>query len=112
MSDIKAFRPPELLLRQAACGGPYLEFLRERHLSMGIYVLPAGGVDRQLPHREDEVYIVLAGRAHLTVGPDAVEVEPGSIVYVEAGVEHRFHDITEELQVLVLFAPPETEPAT
>ncbi len=112
MSDVKAFRPAELALRQATSGSPYLEFLRERHLSMGLYVLPAGGTDNQQPHREDEVYTVVRGRAHLTVGSETVEVEPGSIVYVDAGVEHRFHDIAEELHLLVFFAPPESEPTS
>lgn len=104
----QVFTPAELALRQATCGAPYLEFLRGDHLSMGLYVLPVGARDEQLPHREDEVYVVLRGRAHLTVGADVVLVEPGSIIAVDAGVQHRFHDITEELHALVVFAPPET----
>jgi quercetin dioxygenase-like cupin family protein len=107
---MKAFSPPELALRQAAGGAPYLEFLRERSLSMGLYALPVGGVDEQQPHREDEVYVVLRGRAHLTVELDSITVEAGSVVHVEAGAVHRFHDITEELHTLVFFAPPETAP--
>jgi mannose-6-phosphate isomerase-like protein (cupin superfamily) len=103
-----AHTPAELALRQAASGAPYLEFHRGQHLSMGIYVLPVGGRDEQTPHAQDEVYIVVRGRAHLTMGSEAVAVETGSIVAVDAGVEHRFHDITEELHVLVVFAPPES----
>ena len=86
----------------------YLEFLRVPSLSMGLYALPAGGVDPQKPHREDEVYYVARGRGTIRVGTEDHPVAPGTIVFVEAGVEHRFHSITEDLQILVFFAPAET----
>lgn len=76
-------------------------------LSMGLYALPAGGVDPQQPHTEDEVYYVVSGRATIRVGEEDRPVESGSVVFVEARVEHRFHTITEDLTVLVFFAPAE-----
>ena len=69
--------------------------------------LPAGGEDPQLPHGEDEVYVVTAGRGRIRVGDEDVAVEPGSIVYVPARVPHRFHTIESELSALVFFAPAE-----
>jgi mannose-6-phosphate isomerase-like protein (cupin superfamily) len=99
----------ETLVRRRAEGGrPYVEFLRVDSMSAGFYALPAGGVDPQSPHAEDEVYVVLQGRAVVTIGDEAHEVGPGSTVYVPAGVPHRFHDIADDLHVVVVFAPPET----
>jgi len=86
---------------------PYLEFGRRTTLSVGLYALAAGAVDRQQPHGEDEVYHVVSGRGRITVGEETRDVGPGSVVFVGATVPHRFHDIGEELRSLVFFAPPE-----
>ena len=93
--------------RQRA-GRAYLEFLRFPSMSLGIYSLPAGGVDPQKPHNEDEIYYVLQGRATIRVGSEDRLVESGSLVFVPANVEHHFHSITEELTLLVFFAPAES----
>jgi len=98
----------ELGARRAASGRPYLEFLRSEALSAGLYVLESGAVDGQAPHHEDEVYVVLAGRSRFTAGEEVRDVAPGDTIYVAAGVPHRFHDITERLELIVVFAPPET----
>jgi mannose-6-phosphate isomerase-like protein (cupin superfamily) len=90
-------------------GKRYLEFLRVPALSAGVYVLPAGGTDPQSPHKEDELYYVVRGRARMRAGSEDQAVSAGSVIFVAAEVEHRFHDITEELVVLVFFAPAETE---
>lgn len=87
---------------------PYLEFLRVPALSMGLYELPAGGADPQLPHTEDEVYYVVSGRAMIRVLNEDQPVGAGSIVFVAANVEHCFHTITEDLSILVFFAPAES----
>ena len=89
-------------------GGAYHEFMRVPALSLGLYVLDAGAVDPQTPHAEDEIYHVLAGRGRIAVGDDDRPVGPGDTVYVAAGVEHRFHDIAEQLRLLVVFAPAES----
>ena len=86
----------------------YLEFLRVPAMSAGIYVLSPGQTDPQSPHAEDELYYVLRGRARMKVGSEDRAVSSGALVFVEAGVEHRFHEISEELLVLVFFAPAES----
>jgi quercetin dioxygenase-like cupin family protein len=101
------FTWPALLEAQQVGGRPYLEFLRRPSLSVGLYVLPAGGVDTQQPHTEDEVYVVAAGGALFTAGDQTREVRAGDVLFVAAGVAHRFHDISEELRLIVVFAPPE-----
>jgi mannose-6-phosphate isomerase-like protein (cupin superfamily) len=77
-------------------------------MSAGLYVLPAGGADHQKPHREDEIYYVIRGRALFKAGSEDREVSAGSVIFVAAQVGHRFYDITEELTMLVFFAPAET----
>jgi quercetin dioxygenase-like cupin family protein len=89
-------------------GRPYREFLRVPALSAGLYVLAAGATDHQKPHREDEIYYVIRGRARFKAGSEDREVSAGSVIFVAAQVGHRFYDITEELAVLVVFAPAET----
>lgn len=110
MSQSTAFFSLDALATARRAGGrPYHEFLRRETLSAGLYELPAGGVDHQKPHHEDEVYVVVSGRARFTVGDHDEEVRAGSVLFVAAEAEHRFHSITEDLQVLVFFAPPESE---
>lgn len=98
----------ELLREREAAGRPYLEFIRTEAMSAGLYVLPIAAIDGQGPHHEDELYLVLRGKGRFTAGEETADVAPGDAIYVKAGVAHRFHDITEELVVAVVFAPPET----
>ncbi|HEX2361970.1 MAG TPA: cupin domain-containing protein [Jiangellaceae bacterium] len=107
MAGAQAFELSELQSRPVADGRPYTEFLRRPGVSMGLYTLAAGGEDLQHPHDADEVYVVLRGSAKLRVGSDDYDVRTGSVISVDRGVDHRFQDITEDLQVLVVFAPPE-----
>ena len=74
-------------------------------LSLTVARWPAGSVDDQGPHTEDEVYHVTSGRAVLVVAGERVPVEPGSVAFVAAGVEHRFVDIAEDLETLVFWSP-------
>lgn len=86
----------------------YLEFLRIPSMSAGLYVIEAGAKDMQRPHQEDEMYYVLRGRARFSADGQDFEVSAGSVLFVAAKADHRFHDIVEDLTVLVFFAPAET----
>ena len=103
-----AFDIDHLIETRRAGERRYHEFLRVPAMSAGLYGLPAGGVDPQPVHREDEVYVVVRGRATLQVAGEDRPMGPGSVAYVAAGVDHRFHSIEEDLEVLVLFAPAES----
>lgn len=92
---------------KARAAGGYSEFLRSDALSVGVYVLSAGGTDRQSPHGEDEIYYVVRGRGQFRHGAEDGPVGPGDVRFVPARESHRFHDIEEELVLLVVFAPPE-----
>ncbi len=91
-------------------GTSYLEFLRIASMSAGVYALGAGDEDAQSPHAEDELYYVVRGKARFRAGEEDREVAAGSLIFVAANVAHRFYDITQDLQVLVFFAPAETLP--
>jgi mannose-6-phosphate isomerase-like protein (cupin superfamily) len=99
---------PEIEEQRAHSGKAYREFLRVPAMSAGLYVLPAGATDRQKPHREDEMYYVVRGRARFKAGLEDREISAGCLIFVAAEVDHRFYDISEELEVLVFFAPAET----
>ena len=104
---MEAFELAQLIDQQNQSGQDYLEFLRVPSLSAGLYMLAAGAVDKQEPHTEDEIYYVISGRGFIQVDQESRPVEAGSLVFVKANVEHRFHIITEDLRVLVIFAPAE-----
>ena len=83
----------------------YYQFLNAGSMSLGVFVLPAGGEDTQRPHAEDEIYYIVSGRATIRVAGEERPVGPGSIIFVEKAVDHRFRDITETLTMLVFFTP-------
>ena len=102
-----AFDLRELAAALAPDRHDFAEFFRSPSGSLSLTVArwPAGSVDDQQPHTEDEVYYVAAGRAQLTVDGEPTPVEPGSVAFVAAGVEHRFSEIAEDLEVLVFWSP-------
>ena len=95
----------DALNAHAAAGGAYHQFFEVPELSAGIYKLPAGGVDGQAPHVEDEIYYVISGKAQVQIGDQHYPVETGATIFVAREVPHHFHDITEDLTILVIFAP-------
>ena len=98
----------------AASGEPvhWAEHLRVPDLSVGTYSIPAGGTDNQTPHTEDEIYVVTKGRAVIETPGGAAPVSPGSVIFVPALEDHRFTNVTEDLALLVIFAPAEESRAT
>ena len=104
---MEAYKLAHLINQQNQSGQDYLEFLRVPVLSAGLYMLAAGAVDMQEPHTEDEIYYVISGRGFIQVDQESRPVEAGSLIFVNANVEHRFHTNTEDLRVLVIFAPAE-----
>jgi mannose-6-phosphate isomerase-like protein (cupin superfamily) len=98
----------EIDQQRTQSGKLYREFLRVPAMSAGLYVLPVGATDPQRPHHEDEMYYVVRGRGRFRAGDEDREISAGSVLFVAAEVEHRFHDIAEELAMLVFFAPAES----
>lgn len=100
IKDAGAYAAP-----QGGAPNAYVEQLRVPDLSVGTYSIPVGGVDDQTPHTEDEIYVVTAGRARIVTSSGESALSPGDVVFVPADEEHRFVDITEDLALLVVFAP-------
>lgn len=85
----------------------YYEFIRNNSMSVGLYKLLAGEEDRQQPHTEDEIYVIVEGKASFLNGDTITQVAKGDVLFVEANQVHRFMEITEDLTTLVIFAPAE-----
>jgi len=74
-------------------------------LEVGVYVLVAPEPDRQQPHEDDEVYIVLEGTGTLQVEDEEIDLVEGQAMFVAAHAEHRFNAY-EQLTLLVIFTRP------
>src|SRR6516162_7879879 len=84
IESMEAYELAHLIDQQNQSGQDYFEFLRVPSLSAGLYMLPAGSVDTQEPHTEDEIYYVISGRASILVDQENRPVEAGSLVFVKA----------------------------
>src|SRR6186713_3194317 len=101
------FDVEETRQRLGANGGGYEVVHRSPGLEIGVYVLVAPEPDRQQPHEQDEIYVVLEGTGVLEVEGEPVQLEEGGAVFVRAGADHRF-SAYERLAVLVLFDKSQT----
>lgn len=86
-------------------GERFVELFRHGTLSVELYA--PRNRDPQAPHTRDEVYAVVQGRGHFRNGPDRHRFGPGDVLFVPAGVEHRFEEFTDDLVVWVFFYGPE-----
>lgn len=109
MSDLrqKVWPLDEVKAKVGADGRPFHIFLDNDTMSAELYQLPAGSVDMQSPHSKDEMYYVISGAAQFTADGVESSVKVGDSIFVKAGIAHRFHDITEDLSVLVFFSKME-----
>lgn len=84
----------------------WIEHLVSDELTVGTYSIPAGGLDDQRPHFEDEIYVVQTGTATLVTDSGSAEARPGSVLYVPAQEKHQWTNIREDLTLIVIVAPP------
>jgi len=101
--NMAVFNMDSLLQKVNATKSPWLPFFTGQNLLSGVYQLPVGGTDRQKPHETDEIYYVISGKGKFKAEGEEINVSKGTILYVKAMVAHQFFDITESLQVLVIF---------
>lgn len=85
-------------------GERFVELFQRGTLSIELYAPREN--DPQQPHRQDEVYLVHRGRGQFRNGETVHPFEPGDVLFVPAGVTHRFEDFTEDLAVWVIFYGP------
>src|SRR5437868_15415014 len=107
-SPLRAAEPFDIAganARLAAANGGYEVVHRSPGLELGVYVLVAPEPDRQQPHEDDEVYVLLEGRGTLEVEGERVDLREGQAVFVPADADHRFVGY-EQLAVVVVFERP------
>ena len=98
--------PENALAKLVAAGGPEFVGLF-RHGSLEVEVYRPVKVDRQKPHTRDEVYVVAQGRGVFFDGAARRRIAPGDLLFVAAGITHRFEDFTDDFGVWVMFYGPE-----
>ncbi len=99
------FTPADALAALAKAGSAFVTLFRHGTLEVEIYRPP--GADPQKPHARDEIYVVIAGSGRLLTGGQRVPFAPGDVLFVEAGVEHRFVDFTPDFATWVFFYGPD-----
>jgi mannose-6-phosphate isomerase-like protein (cupin superfamily) len=77
------------------------------HGSLEVEIYRPDGVDRQQPHSRDEIYVVIAGTGEFVRGASRRPFEAGEVLFVPAGVEHRFENFSKEFATWVFFYGPE-----
>jgi mannose-6-phosphate isomerase-like protein (cupin superfamily) len=77
------------------------------HGSLLVEIYAPRGRDLQQPHTRDEVYVVVEGRGDFVNGDERQRITTGDLLFVPAGVPHRFENFTEDLVVWVIFYGPE-----
>jgi len=102
---VRSFDTRDAVDRLRAAGGGYEIVHESPGLELGVYVLVAPEPDRQQPHENDEVYVVLEGSGTLEVEEERIDLGEGKAVFVPAGADHRFVGY-EQLAVLVVFERP------
>jgi mannose-6-phosphate isomerase-like protein (cupin superfamily) len=108
---MKVWNIEDVIAKHRAAKRSYTRFFRVPSTDCGIYTLPKGGKDNQTPHANDELYYVVKGKAKLQCDGKKVDLKPGSLVFIGAAAEHRFVDIEEDLELLVVFSSGVTQAA-
>jgi len=87
-------------------GKRFIELFKHGTLTVELYA--PRGIDPQTPHARDEVYVIISGTGTFRHGPDPdITFGPGDVLFVAAGVEHRFRDFTDDFATWVFFYGPE-----
>ncbi|HEV7893548.1 MAG TPA: cupin domain-containing protein [Pyrinomonadaceae bacterium] len=94
-----------LALLPGAGGQRFAKVLEHESLLVEIYA--PRGTDPQQPHTRDELYVVVTGNGRFVNGGERHAFEPGDVLFVPAGVVHRFEEFTDDLVVWVVFYGPE-----
>jgi mannose-6-phosphate isomerase-like protein (cupin superfamily) len=78
-----------------------------RHGSMRVGLYSPQDVDDQTPHTQDELYIIASGSGWFVKGTQRVPCEPQDVLFVEAGVAHRFENFSDDFSAWVIFWGPQ-----
>ncbi len=83
---------------------PFIELFK--HGSLVVEMYQPDKIDHQTPHSRDELYVVVSGTGWFVNGDNRQSFEPGEVLFVPCGVEHRFEDFTCDFATWVIFYGP------
>ncbi len=110
MTNRRAALSEALARLPGSAGERYATVIEHGTLTVEIYA--PRGTDPQTPHTRDEVYVVISGTGWFVNGPDRHRFAPGDVLFVPAGVPHRFQQFTDDLAVWAIFCLPQGGGAT
>ena len=105
MTNRRAGLSEALARLPGAAGERFATVIEHGTLTVEIYA--PRGTDLQKPHTRDEVYVVMSGTGWFVNGPDRHRFAPGDVLFVPAGVEHRFEEFTDDLALWAMFCTPQ-----
>ena len=88
--------------------GPHGERLAHlfKHGSLHVEFYAPRGLDHQTPHKRDELYVIVSGKGHFWNGQTRRAFTAGDLIFIAAGVEHRFEQFTDDFAAWVMFYGP------
>ena len=111
IEPVELLTPSDQLTAEAAADalaqvpGPLLVMFRHGSLSVEYY--GPEGVDHQTAHTRDEIYVIASGTGTFVNGDERHPFQPGQVLFVPAGVVHRFEDFSGDFATWVFFYGPE-----
>lgn len=78
------------------------------HGTMSVEIYRPVNTDLQTPHKQDELYVVIKGNGEFLNGGERASFSPGDVLFVQAGVEHRFENFSDDFLTWVIFYGPES----
>jgi mannose-6-phosphate isomerase-like protein (cupin superfamily) len=103
--DGSTWTPTEALAALGKASANFVTLFEQGTLEVEIY-RPVG-VDRQKPHAKDELYVVISGSGTFLHGDARSPFGPGDVLFVRAGIAHRFEEFTTDFATWVFFYGPE-----
>jgi len=76
------------------------------HGSMSVEIYRPIHTDNQTPHLQDELYVIISGSGNFFNNGETMAFQPGDVLFVQANIEHRFLNFTDDFATWVIFYGP------
>ena len=70
---------------------------------MSVEIYRPVNTDTQTPHLQDELYVIISGSGEFFNNGERSAIGQGDVLFVPAGVEHRFENFTDDFATWVIF---------
>ena len=74
-----------------------------KHGTMSVEYFAPQKIDSQTPHSQDELYVIVRGHGQLNRDEEILECKAGDVLFVPAGMAHRFQNFTDDFATWVVF---------